>query len=210
MNLKNYMISFVTANMPHICPLPGILQELTESLIQLTLDNIFDTDEDYNSIMADPESAKCMLNVSAALVQEQHEKIQSSLETQLEEMSLLSQSLGLGREVLDVMKRYTFSSSCLTGIMRMRYCPVCGGFGNFRPCLFLCINTLQGCFADLAEMHSSFTGFTSAMEKLMDGLEDQFSPIFLGQSYLNQFVLMIQELGKKQDDLTEAVSLLAC
>ena len=192
--------------MPHICPLPGILQELTDSLIELTLDSIFETDEDYNYIMADPESANCMLNVSATLVREQRNKIQASLERQLEDMSLLSQSLEMVREVLDVMRRHTFSPSCVTGIMHMRFCSLCGGYGNFRPCLFLCINTLQGCFADLAELHSDFTKLTSLMQELSDDLVRELSPEIFTHSYMNQFVLIVQELRGKQDDLTDAVS----
>ncbi len=204
------MISFVTASNSHICPLPGILQELTTSLTQLTLDSIFDTDDDYNTIMANPTSAQCMLNMSLALVEEQRNEIQSSLERQLEEMSLLSQSFGLSREVLDVMRHYTFSPSCVAGLVNMRYCPLCAGYGEFRPCLYMCINTLQGCFADMAEMHSDFTQLNSAMEKLAEGLINEFSPEIFTQSYMNQFVVMVQELRKKQEDLTEAVSSYNC
>lgn len=204
-SLKTYMLSFVTANMPHLCPLPGILNELTNTLIQLTLDDMFDMNENYNFIMSDPESAACMLNVSTTLVQDQLGKIQSSLEKQLEEMSLLSQSLSLSREVLNVMRRYSFTPSCITALMRMRYCPICSGYGKFRPCLYLCINTLQGCFADLAEMKFSFLELVSSMEELSDSLVDDFSPEVITKSYFNQFVLMIQALGGKHDILNEAV-----
>ena len=204
--LKNYMISFVTMSATHICPLPGILQELTSALIQAALDHIFDTDEDYSYIMADPESVVCMVNVSAEIVQEQRSKIQSSLERQLEEMSLFSQSLDVVRGVMDVMRHYSLSPSCGTSLMRMRYCSLCGGYGAFRPCLFMCINTLRGCFADLAEIHSNFVGLTAAMQELANDLEDEFAPNIFEQSYMNQFVLMMQELRANEDELRESVS----
>ena len=193
--------------MPHFCSLPGILQELTENLVQLTLDNMFDMNEDYNYIMNDPDSSRCLLNASMSFIQEQSSAIQSSLENHLEDMSLMSQSLEVARQVLDVMRHYTFTSSCERGLVHMRYCSICGGYGNFRPCLSMCTNTLKGCFADLAEMHSGFTRLIAAMQEVSDDLLNQLSPEHFTDSYMNQFVVMIEELMKKEDDLTEAVSL---
>lgn len=203
-SLRNFLISF--SSVPNICPLPQLLETQTQTLIRLTLDSMFEGDEAYQNISAYPAAVKCMTNISTQLIQNHHKRITSALERQLQDLTLFSHSMKLTHEVLNAIRHHKLSRSCVTAITRMTYCGTCGGYGNFKPCLFMCINTLRGCFADLAEIQPDFVGLTAALRSLSKDLVKQLAPLSFVSSYLNQFVMMIEELRDQEDVLREAVS----
>lgn len=202
--LGKYLISFASA--PNICQLPDVLQTQIEDLIELTLNGIFEGDMLYNNITEDPLSKNCILNVSASLVRDHQKRISSSLERLLQDLSIFTQSLRLSDKVLSTIRRYTFSDPCISALTRMSYCSRCGGYSDFKPCLFYCINTLTGCFADLAEIKANFSGLLSGLRTLSRDLMRELEPGNFQNSYLTPFVSMAEELQGRRGELREAVS----
>ena len=202
--LGNLLISFASA--PDICHLPHVLQAQIDTLVELTLESIFEGDEIYGNITMEPASFECILNVSASLLTTQRHAVTSSLSRLLQDLSLFSQSLRLAQDVLSTIRHYTLSEQCVNAVTRMSYCPLCGGYGSFKPCLFFCINTLNGCFADLAEISGNFTGLLTRLRTLSEDLVRELEVDNFKKAYLRQFVLMVRELQDKREVLSNAVS----
>lgn len=204
-DLGNFLISF--SSFPDICPLPDILEAQIHSLLELTLKNIYGDDEDFSDRMLDdPALMTCMVNASLPFIENYRRALMSSLERQLRNLATLSFSLKLARDVIKTIRHYSLSQSCVKAITHMKYCQMCSGYGGFRPCLFMCINTLRGCFADLAEIQSDFSGMISALRILSEGLVEQMTPNIFSDSYFYQFVLIIRNLKESEESLREVVS----
>lgn len=203
-DLSNFLASFSSA--PDICRLPDLLDSQMQTLVDLVLTKMLQDDEDYSDMLEDPVSMACARNISGSLIQVHQRRIMNVMQKHLLDLSLLSRFFQQAYETTNVMRQYTFSRSCVTAITRMRYCPLCGGYGDFKPCLFKCINTLRGCFADLAEVQSDFMGLISAARVLSEDVIKEMGPETFEKSYFNQFVLMMEELREKEDYLKETVS----
>ena len=204
-NLSRYLISF--SSVPDICPLPRLVNAQTRTLIKLTLFKMFGNDRDLSQLFENPTSLECMKNNSFLLIEKYHKEILSSLERELHTMGVLVRSLKMAHQFQNRIQFHTFSRSCITAITRMRYCAVCGGSGKFSPCLYTCLNTLQGCFVDLVEMHGDFVQFTSALRTLSRSLIAEFTQEKFIDGYLGHFVSIVDELRGKEDLLKEIVGL---
>jgi hypothetical protein len=202
---RNFLASF--SSVPDICRLPKVVDSQIEVLVDLMLSNVvLGDDEDYSHILEDPESLQCARNISTSFIESQRKRVMSGLQNHLLDLRLLSQTLELAQKTIDTMRRHSFSQSCTTALTRMRYCPLCGGYTTFKPCLYTCINTLRGCFSDLAEIQSDFTGMILAARTLFVDVVKEMAPETFERSYFNHFVLMMQELREREEDLKETVS----
>lgn len=202
--LHRYLTSFASA--PDICRLPEVLSAQTQTLVQLTLNGLFEGDALYAEISEDPTALNCILNVSSSLISHHYKTVSSSLLRLLEDLSLFSRSLRLTQDVLSTLRSYTLSDQCVSALTRMSYCPRCGGYGDFKPCLFYCLNTLSGCFADLAEISGDFRALLSSLRVLSRDLVRELSQENFGRIHLTPFVAIAQELQQKKEVLSEAVS----
>lgn len=202
--LSNYLIS--STMVPNICPLPDLLDKLTQTLVELVLNNTFAEDEEYSFILRDSDAMKCVVNTSTMLIEDHQTRIMQAMLKHLADLRLFSQSLTLSHEVMDTIRHYSLSQPCVIAITRMRHCSICGGYGNFKPCLYKCINTMHGCFADLAEIHGDFSGLLASLRTLSVELIAEMAPETFDKSYLNNFVLMVQELGAQKESIKEIVS----
>lgn len=202
-DLSNFLSSY--SSVPDICRLPDLVASQTQTLVEITLNSLFQDDEEYHHVLWDPESMKCAKNISISLVGEHQARILSVMQKHLLDLSLLSQSFRLAHNVISTIRRHSFSRSCIVSLTRMRYCPLCAGYG-VKPCLFKCINTLRGCFADLAEVHSDFLGLISSLRVLSQDLIKEMRPNTFEDSYFNHFVSMVQDLWAQREFLKETVS----
>ena len=202
--LNYFLISFASA--PDLCSLPLKLESQVRTLVEATLSGIFEGDHIYGNLTSDPTALKCLVNVSESLVQPQQRRLTSSFLRLLQDLSLFSESLTRTRQVLQVLRHYTLSDTCVAAITRMTYCPMCAGYGNFKPCQRFCINTLRGCFADLAEVQLHFGRLMAALRVLSKDLIRELAPENFAASYLSPFVSMAEELREREGVLREAVS----
>ena len=203
-DLGNFLMSFTSV--PNICRFPSLLDDQVQTLVELML-TVFFEDGVEDLTLSDPAVMACAKNVTKAIVGDYHRRVLSFIGNHLQDLHLLSDSLFLAHQTIEAMRQHTFSRPCVEAIARMRYCPLCSGYGDFKPCLTKCINTLHGCFTDLAEMRADFMGLISAMRLLSKDLIRDMGPETFEQSYLNHFVLMMQDLRTKEDLVKESVSL---
>lgn len=206
-DLRNFLITFTSV--PDICPLPDLLFSQTRMVIELALYRIFMSDSEFGYMLEDPVSLDCMRNASFPLVEKFHKELKTSLERKLYDMSVLVSSFKLASHILEKIQAYYLHPSCVVALTRMNYCPLCAGYSRFSPCIYLCINTLRGCFADVAELHPTYTEFITSLRVLAHELLEEFTPTAFITDHLNYFVEMINELLEKEDVLREAVSNLA-
>lgn len=203
-DLGRYLVSF--SGIADTCPLPQLLKEQTDNLIELTLMELFKDDSNFGIMLGDPVSMECMRNASTTLVQKYITELRGSLERQLHDLGLFVRSTKLASHVLNVIRHHHFSESCTTAITRMQYCALCGSYGRFSPCLYMCINTLRGCFADLVELHVPFHRFTLLLRSLSKSLVAELTPDTFISAHLSQFVTIVEHLQEKEGTLREQVS----
>ena len=203
-DLGRYLISF--SGVADICPLPHLLTTQTQILIELKLKQLFKDDSDFGIMLKDSVSLQCMKNVSATMTQNIFKELHESLQRQLHDFGLFVQSTKLARNVLNVIRHHHLSESCITAITRMQYCSLCGAYGRFSPCRFMCINTLRGCFADLAELHEHFHRLTSFLRSLSTSLIAELKPETFINANLRHLVLIVDHLQEKEGALREQVS----
>ena len=203
-NLVRYLISFsVTAE---TCPLPNLLETQTQTLLELTLKQLFKKDGDLGVMLEDPVSLQCMTNASFTLVQDFFNELYTSLERQLHDLGLFVQATQLASHTLDQIRHHPFSESCTIAITRMQYCALCGSYKRFRPCRHMCVNTLRGCFADLAELHLHFQHFTTLLRSLSKSLIAELKPDVFTNTHLSHFVSMVDYLRDNNGVVREQVS----
>ena len=184
-----------------LCPLEGHLRSQMEKLVEYVY--LGQTKKAINET-SDPELQMCFNNVSNAFVSSYLKDVQDPLEIQLTDLKLFVASVNMAEHITKVVKTHSFSPSCISALMRLKYCAYCGGYGQFRPCLFFCINTFRGCLADLAELHEDYSDFMTALRVFSNGLIPQLEPqAFISES-LRHFVTLARAL--RSTDLESMVS----
>ena len=205
-NLTLYLSYF--SAIADTCPLQQLVKDQLESLVKVALGQIFANNDEFSGMLEDPISNDCMKNTTMELVKDYYLDILSSMQKQLHDLGQFVRALKMAGHALNVIRSHALSESCITGIIRMQYCSMCGGYGRFSPCLNLCVNTLRGCFADLAEIHGPFKHFTTLLRTLSKGLIEDFKPDNFVDKYLKHFVGVVNYLKQNQDALEERVSVL--
>ncbi|XP_066513288.1 glypican-6a [Hoplias malabaricus] len=85
------------------------------------------------------------------------------------------QGLTVGREVANRVAKVNVSPGCGKAVMKMLYCPYCGGFLGLRPCGNYCQNVMKGCLANQADLDPEWNLFIDAMLLVAERLEGPFN-----------------------------------
>uniref|UniRef100_A0A672ZQT8 Glypican 2 n=1 Tax=Sphaeramia orbicularis TaxID=375764 RepID=A0A672ZQT8_9TELE len=83
----------------------------------------------------------------------------------------LSQALATGRDIVNKATKV----SCVRGLMRQWYCPLCRGVPFLRPCHSLCLNVMKGCLANQADLGTEWNNFIDALYQVSEKLEGPFN-----------------------------------
>ncbi|KAK3529776.1 hypothetical protein QTP86_003211 [Hemibagrus guttatus] len=82
------------------------------------------------------------------------------------------QAMHLAVEVINTTDHAQPSRDCRHALMRMRYCPLCQGLADSKPCMGYCLNVLRGCLAGLAEVDAHWQEFVRSLEALATRMHD--------------------------------------
>ncbi|XP_058236953.1 glypican-5a [Hemibagrus wyckioides] len=82
------------------------------------------------------------------------------------------QAMHLAVEVINTTDHAQPSRDCRHALMRMRYCPLCQGLADSKPCMGYCLNVLRGCLAGLAEVDAHWQEFVRSLEVLATRMHD--------------------------------------
>ena len=171
------------------------------------METVHDGDSEYNHENINPKYLACLKNISQPYVSDYTNEISATIGKLLADFKVYVTSLKLAQKVVSIVKNYRFTPACLTALTRMKHCSFCGGYKNFKPCLNLCMNTLRGCFADVAELDESFKNFTVVLKALSKELDSELQPDVFVANQMRRFVTMVEEV-KRQNSLDYLVSLL--
>lgn len=202
-NLTQYLSYF--SAIADTCPLQQLLRDSLDGLTEVTLAHIFRDNSELTSMLEDPISLNCMKNTTLELVQEYYMDIFQPMQRQLHDLGQFVRALKVADHALKTIRGHSLSESCVAATIRMQYCPLCSGYGRFKPCLSMCINTLRGCFADLAEIHGPFTAFVKHLRTLSVSLIEDFRPDNFVDKYLKQIVGLVAYLKHNEDMLESKV-----
>ena len=203
-DLTRYL-SYFTA-VADTCPLEQILQQQLQGLMDITLRYIFSDNEELMGLLDDSISLECMRNTTLELIKDYHSDVLPPMERQLHDLGQFVRALKYADYVRNMIRLHDFSDSCMTALVRMQYCSVCGGYGRFRPCLNLCMNTLRGCFADVVEVQQPFLKFTKLLRTLSVSIINDFKPDRFVDKNLKQLVGMVEYLKENENALEKKVS----
>ncbi len=199
-NLFDYLIHF-SIN-PDLCPLHWNVRQMVENVLLTSLVN----DDDVSEISLESiseEQMACLKNISNPYVTDFTTEIMSNIQRFLLDYKVYVRSLQLANKIITTVKLHRFSSSCMIALTKMKHCAYCGGFAKFRPCLNLCLNTIQGCMADVFELHEDFKNFVASFQTL--SREIDFDSDSLVTNQLQRFSTMIPEF-RQQSSLEYLVS----
>lgn len=60
--------------------------------------------------------------------------------------------------LINISDKLVLNKECVSGLIRLRQCHVCVGANpQTKPCMGFCLNTLKGCFAEIAEIEPQWT-----------------------------------------------------
>ena len=206
-DLFDYLTQFSIT--PDLCPLQWRVREVVKevlltSIVNTVLNRDGDSEIDPDSI--DAEQVACFQNISSPYVADYTAEIVSNIQKFLLDYDVYIRSIQLASEVISVVKRHQFSSSCVTALTRMKHCAFCGGYIKFPPCLNLCLNTIRGCFADVSEIFDDFSNFSTSFKDLSRDIDSSLNPDAIVTNLLKRFVTMIPEF-RRQSSLEYLVSL---
>jgi len=204
-DLTQYL-SYFTA-VADSCPLEQILQRQLESLLESTLRFLISDNEELIGLLEDPISLECMRSTTFELIKDYHSDILPPMQRQLHELGQFVRALKYTNYIRSMVRSYNLADSCKAALVRMQYCSVCAGYGRFKPCLSLCVNTLRGCFADMEEVQQMFLKFTKLLRTLSVRLVNDLKPDRFVDKNLKQLLGMVEYLKQNEDALEEKVSL---
>ncbi|NXG23732.1 GPC5 protein, partial [Grallaria varia] len=84
------------------------------------------------------------------------------------------QALNLGIEVINTTDHMRFSKDCSRALLRMQYCPHCQGLLLSKPCMDFCLNVIQGCLADTAEVDLHWRRYVQSLEELSSAMSGSY------------------------------------
>nr|XP_032831012.1 glypican-6-like isoform X2 [Petromyzon marinus] len=88
----------------------------------------------------------------------------------------LTRGLRLAAGVANATRTVPLSAECVRSLVRLWYCPLCGGGGAAPPpCHAYCLNVLKGCLPHAADMDAAWNSFVDAMLQLTERLEGPFN-----------------------------------
>ena len=142
-----------------------------------------------------PAWRRCFSNVSIGLVQPYKKAMMPRIEKQLADIALFVDALNTFRHTMKVVQDHSFSPTCIATLTRLKYCAYCGGYSEYKPCPFLCMNTFRGCVEDIARLNPSYKAFVTALTEFSHKLSNELQPEFLIQNSLSQLVLLAKHFS---------------
>ena len=109
----------------------------------------------------------------------------------------MDQALRAANVVLQQTRQHQFLSttSCTNAIMRMYPCGLCSGHITTTPCDGNCINTMRGCFADVAEVRPLFKDFSDQLRKFAMLSISDFHPVSFVEGALMDYVWLARHIA---------------
>ena len=194
---------------PDLCHLRGLVRSQVEGILIsafLHMETVHDGDSEYNRETINPKYLACLKNISQPYVSDYTNEISATIGKLFADFKVYVTSLKLAQKVITTVKNYQFTPACLTALTRIKHCSYCGGYKLFKPCLNLCLNTLRGCFSDVAELDESFKNFTVLFKTLSKELDSELQPEAFVANQMRRFVTIVEEV-KHQSSLEYLVSL---
>lgn len=140
--LYTYLSNFVYSHDTDICGLlPMIESQLWHLARTVFHDQVVDT-------LCFEETVK-QYNVKFV------KSIMEQLEPLLGRLGYLLRGYEYRNQIIEFMSSYHAPSHCVQALMRMTFCSICTRGTTPFPCHNLCLNTIQGCLVDFADLHQS-------------------------------------------------------
>lgn len=187
-----------TGSLSELYHSPGIhdLPEMIEKQMQRIVEVVFAVQENHRLRDYSPAWQTCFDAVSWRLIQPYKRAMLPLVESQLAGIVVFIDSLETFHEIKMRMQRYSFSPACITMVARLKFCTYCSGYPGIEPCSSLCMNTFQGCVADLAEFYPSYTAFVNTLKTFSLKLSSEFQPESLISHSFSQFLTLAKDLSR--------------
>ena len=190
--LYNYLTDFSIS--PDLCPLKSLVKSQVKKITHLVVERFVQSSVDFENVSQNVEQMECIENITESSMEDHVTDIMAAFGRQLYDLKLFIQGFQLAEEVIKTVKRHRFSSSCISALTRMKHCKICAGIIIFHPCNNLCLNTMSGCLADIAELEEDFGMMLSELKALAAHLETELSPDVFNDNLLEGFVNVVQDL----------------
>ena len=108
----------------------------------------------------------------------------------------MEQSLRAADAVLQQTRQHQFlaTTPCTNAIMRKYHCGLCSGHVTTTSCDGNCINTLRGCFADIAEVRPLIKDFSDQLRKFAMLSMSDFHPMSFIEGALMDYIWLAHHI----------------
>ncbi|XP_028400982.1 glypican-1-like [Dendronephthya gigantea] len=79
-------------------------------------------------------------------------------------------SLQTIRNILGAIDNIELSEECSSALVKMRYCSLCDGFSNVKPCLNYCVDVVSVCLEPYSRVEGKWSSFIGKLDNLRDPL----------------------------------------
>ena len=199
--LLKYMSQFVyTSNICH-------LNNETTGALRRMFDNVYQLQGPGKSINMSTEFQVCYEQQANIYLQKYSSNAINALKGILSDLRLFNHALILVEQVLHTVAGHQFPEECLKALPDLQHCAYCGGYGNPKPCLTFCLNTMRGCFANIAALKDDFSRLTSLLSSYAEKvIAVQWQPTTLVDSHLSALVSAVQNMMKTNLTLLVSVN----
>lgn len=186
-----YMTQFV--HNTNICQLDNV----TTAAMHRLFDAVYQLQGGGNWRNKSAEFQACYQYQASSYLQMYNTNAFSALENILNDLRLFSHALTLVEQVLHTVAGHQYPEECLRALPELQYCAYCGGYSNPKPCLNFCLNTMRGCFANVAALKDDFTRLTTLLSSYADNvIAVQWQPTSLVDAHLSTFITAAQNMMK--------------
>lgn len=187
--LIDFLARFI--HIPDFCSLERVIEAQMQRLFEEVFVIQGNQKQDSN-----PQWRQCFNHISKSYVQLHKKAMLPQIESLLTDVALLVDSLNTFREMVQVVRDHSLSPTCIAATMRLKYCAYCVGNTEFKPCIFLCVNTFRGCLADIAELYPSYTAFVAILRTFSLRLSSELQPELLVSRSMSQFISLARDLSR--------------
>ena len=129
----------------------------------------------------------------------------------LNDLRLFNHAFLLAEQILHTVAGHKYPEECLRALPDLQHCAYCGGYSNPKPCLNFCLNTMRGCFANVAALKSDFNRLTTLLSSYADNIiAAQWQPNTLVDAHLSTFITAAQSMLKTNLTLMVSVNKHTC
>ena len=129
---------------------------------------------------------KTCLKKSVSTIRPFGDKPEELVKTLIELLSPVQIFLGglvVGASVITTARDFSFANGSDVALLKMKYCPLCQGMTDVKPCHHYCLDLVEKCMASEMQLHDDWNDYIKSLVSLADALSKSDLLDFTSEMY---------------------------